>query len=258
MARRLAGWPGEWRFVDAVDGRTLQQDLNAVYDEARALRTCGRRLSPPELGCALSHRRVYEIIARESVDTALVLEDDACFAAELARFPFWSLGSGFDIINLYTVSGLVRSRPHARRAGVALHRAAGRVDNTVAYVISAAGAAKLLAATQPIRSVADWPLPPERLDFYVAFPFPVQHPDSGSLIEGERERALSAQRATDRWARLTRGFLASLTVPLFIKYVLRRERYVDAADYYRREIAYKAKRLLPMFYFCVGRAGWRA
>lgn len=255
MARRLAQWPGAWSFVDAVDGRALSpQELEVAYDEARAVRTCGRPLSLPEIGCALSHRRVYEIIAQRNLAAALVLEDDAEFGPELSEFPFWTLESGFDVISLYTFSGLIRNRPHARRGAFALHRGAGRVDNTVAYVISAAGAARLAAATYPIRSVADWPVAPEHLRFYVALPFPVRHPGADSLIAEERERLRRGARGEPRGrlARLLSRYIGNLTVPLFIRYLARRERYIDLRDYVRREIAFDLKRMLPMFYRYLG------
>lgn len=257
MARRLAQWPGEWSFVDGVDGMSLsREELAAVYDEARALRAGGRALSRPEIGCALSHRRIYEVIAGRGIGTAVVLEDDAAFGNELRDFPFWDLAAGFDVINLYTFSGLVRSRPHAQSGAVALHRAAGKVNSAVGYVVSLRGARKLLAATQSIHSVADWPIPPEHLQFYVAVPFPVQHPGRESVIEGERSRVRSGGRPGSRGAlgRLADRYIGNITVPLFLRYLAHRGHYIDVKDYFRREIAYDVKRMLPMFYRSLGDA----
>lgn len=246
MASQLARWPGAWSFVDGVDGRSLSPAaLAAVYDEAAALQTYGRPLSLPEIGCALSHRSVYEMVVRRRIESAIVLEDDACFGPELAAFPFWSYEPGFDVISLYSLSGLVRRRPQARRDGIALHRAAGKVDSAVGYVVSQRGAQRLLAAGRQVRAPADWPIAPERLEFYLALPFPVSHPNGeDSVIAAERERV----RRGDACSPLTEGMLANVTIPLFIKYVLRRRRYIDAADYFRREIAYNVKRMLPMLY----------
>jgi glycosyl transferase family 25 len=254
MAQRLASWPGEWSFVDGVDGESLSaQELREVYDEVRAVQTCGRPLAPAEIGCALAHRRVYELMAQRRLDAALVLEDDACFGAGLAEFPFWTLETGFDVINLYTVGGLVHAQPQERSQGVALHRAAGKVHNAVAYVISARGAAKLLAATRVIHCVADWPVPPEHLEFYVALPFVAWHTKADSYIEAGREHASgAAAKAARGWlARLIDRYAGNLTIPLFIRYLAHRERYIDARDYFRREIVYELKRMQPRRYLYV-------
>ncbi len=46
------------------------------YDEAKAVIKNGKSLSLGELGCALSHRQIYEKIINENIDYALVFEDD--------------------------------------------------------------------------------------------------------------------------------------------------------------------------------------
>lgn len=67
-----------FEFVDAVDGRQLSGDeLAELYDRKWAYRQEGRHLTRGEIGCSLSHLRVYRKIVEDDIPFALVLEDDA-------------------------------------------------------------------------------------------------------------------------------------------------------------------------------------
>lgn len=61
--------------MNAVNGATLAQE--APYDREKAIRLFNRELSKGELGCALSHLAVYDVMVSENIPHALVLEDDA-------------------------------------------------------------------------------------------------------------------------------------------------------------------------------------
>lgn len=73
----------EAEFVEAIDGYDLPASLSALYDEALAVRRNGKALAPGELGCALSHRAVYERMINEDIPLALVLEDDVALSRYL-------------------------------------------------------------------------------------------------------------------------------------------------------------------------------
>ncbi|MDR2430220.1 MAG: glycosyltransferase family 25 protein [Puniceicoccales bacterium] len=63
--------------VEAVDGRHLSpEELASCYNAKRA-NASGRELSRPEIGCALSHLKIYRQILENNLPCALVLEDDA-------------------------------------------------------------------------------------------------------------------------------------------------------------------------------------
>ena len=47
------------------------------YDESFSIKENGKPLTYGEIGCALSHRRAYEIIVERNLPVALILEDDA-------------------------------------------------------------------------------------------------------------------------------------------------------------------------------------
>jgi len=47
------------------------------YRAPVAVACIGRELAPAEIGCALTHLRLYERMMAQGIDLALILEDDA-------------------------------------------------------------------------------------------------------------------------------------------------------------------------------------
>lgn len=80
MERELTGTPfADVEFVKAVDGRLMsERELKEAFDyEKFAMRHIGRP-QPGEVGCALSHRTVWQKIAKGDTP-AVVFEDDVTF-----------------------------------------------------------------------------------------------------------------------------------------------------------------------------------
>lgn len=74
-------------FFDAIDGRKLTEEVvAAVYDHERAKATHWGELTRGEIGCALSHRGVWENLIASGDTGWLVLEDDAVLAPDV---PSW-------------------------------------------------------------------------------------------------------------------------------------------------------------------------
>lgn len=71
-------------FIEAVDGRALnKKDINEVYSSIEAIDVSGRELSRGEIGCALSHKIIYEKILYDNIELSLILEDDIDFNEDL-------------------------------------------------------------------------------------------------------------------------------------------------------------------------------
>ena len=74
-------------FFDAIDGRKLDEEaVAAVYDHERAKKTHWGGLTLGEIGCALSHRTVWENLIASGDAGWLVLEDDAVLASDVPRW----------------------------------------------------------------------------------------------------------------------------------------------------------------------------
>lgn len=74
----------DFEIIPAVNGKALDEKyVQTVYYENASVRNIGRSMSRGEIGCALSHRHIYETMISEGIDVALVLEDDIDFDEDL-------------------------------------------------------------------------------------------------------------------------------------------------------------------------------
>ncbi len=73
-----------YEIVDAVDGSKLNQNElnNATFKNKKHLNPWNSKMSPSQIGCALSHIKVYEKFIKTGFEVALILEDDAIFVRD--------------------------------------------------------------------------------------------------------------------------------------------------------------------------------
>lgn len=80
MQNQLARSLLDYEFIEAIDAKSLSVDelhqLVYKYDEANFLLG--------EIGCALSHKKIYQKMVDEHIDYAFILEDDALFPSDAA------------------------------------------------------------------------------------------------------------------------------------------------------------------------------
>ncbi|MFT8891354.1 MAG: glycosyltransferase family 25 protein [Acetobacter papayae] len=76
MQAQLEALGMQAEFVPAVNGRALCAADYALYDRQKALRIYGVEMMDTEIGCYLSHYRLYERMVREAIPVALIMEDD--------------------------------------------------------------------------------------------------------------------------------------------------------------------------------------
>jgi glycosyl transferase family 25 len=63
-------------FIEAVDGAAMTPEQWSFYDGEKRRKYFGRDLKPGEIGCLLSHRKIFEKIVTENITVAVILEDD--------------------------------------------------------------------------------------------------------------------------------------------------------------------------------------
>lgn len=167
-------------FIDASDMRqATQADIERL--SAKPMHRKPKKqwwLSRGELGCALSHHRIYQQIVQEQHPYALILEDDAQFLADPRpllqeanllkihqQYAFDVLLLGFVKILPAQLAYFYRrapTKPRARlQAGEQLLLFGTPWEQyscgTVAYIISRQGAQKMLKATEvPCVPADDW------------------------------------------------------------------------------------------------------
>lgn len=141
--------------VEAVDGHKLD---NGTIARLTRPKSDGLPWTPAEVGCALSHRKCWQLIVDSGDRCGAVLEDDLHFSNDAAIFlrdEDW-IPDAAELVKLETVLKPVvidLAHEHGRRAGV--HRLRSYHHGTGAYVISRSLAQRLIRETEVLPDLAD-------------------------------------------------------------------------------------------------------
>lgn len=80
MEGQLTALNLEYEFIEAVDGRILSDE-----EIAKLARKTNYAFLPGEIGCALSHQKIYKKMIDEHIEQALILEDDVILEKRLEQ-----------------------------------------------------------------------------------------------------------------------------------------------------------------------------
>lgn len=139
--------------VDAVEGKNLSGEDLSDFDEAGFRRWHGKIAMPAEIGCYFSHIRALEVIVNSSAPYAVIVEDDVVFTPQFKPFVQEAMKlRGWDVIKLVNHRVAVFRNFHKIDDQISIGRCVhGPSGSSAAYIVSAAGAAKLLKAIKPMR-----------------------------------------------------------------------------------------------------------
>jgi glycosyl transferase family 25 len=218
IQKRLNELEVQFSFINAVDGRSLSNEEKSLYDDAAVNKKMHRSLSPGEIGCYLSHIKVWEKIVTEKLPWAVVLEDDIIIDDDFPQIisNIQTLPIKWDVIRL---SGLCHV-PTIQLLGIhttySVSVPLGMPSGTQGYCVSQGGARKLLAHSKPLPGTVDT----SALDAFFEVglkvmsiqPYPVKEdPLEQSLIAEDRAHIVSfsknaakkkgINRATYKWRR---------------------------------------------------------
>lgn len=142
--------------ITGIDGRALRYPIPEFSERSYRL-LHGRRTSPAEIGCYLSHVACARAFLDSGADLALILEDDVSFAPDFLEILDRAAGQRdlWNILRLSTVNAgrkfAVRRLDHRHALAVALTREKG----AGAYVIDRAAARWITADLVPMRLAYD-------------------------------------------------------------------------------------------------------
>lgn len=160
----------DYSFFNAIDLRGEKAVLKeGFYSKIEAKINIGRDMTPGEVGCAASHRYVYDQVLKDKLDFALILEDDAILKCDLNKilkmveivtceWDVLILGyskiteSDHDFVDKMEPVGDFRLEENGFRFGRVWRN---WTCGTVAYVISKSGAEKMLDAADRVQALAD-------------------------------------------------------------------------------------------------------
>ncbi|HUD51350.1 glycosyltransferase family 25 protein [Parvibaculum sp.] len=197
----------------------------------------GYDLSPPEVGCAMSHRKAWDEFLRSGRSHGCFLEDDVVLSADFTSVvsnASWVPGDA-DIVKIETTQlGVFLDRVPAAHVGAhALHRLRFRHMGAAGYILSRAGAEKLLALSLPFRYPVDVLMFDHRipefakLTTYQMTPALCCQPQNTGMVQTDSGinahrgrkpkrtpmRGLTRRLQDLKWFTLQRPFLRAATVP---------------------------------------------
>ncbi len=165
MVQKLADRDLEFTRVPGVNGRTISFPIKEFSELSYKL-LHGRRTTPAEVGCYLSHVECARRLLAGHADLALILEDDVSFEPDFldsldcaAMHP-----TDWDILRLTTVNRGRKFRFRELENGRALALALTREKGAGAYVINREGARWIVNRLIPMRLAYDIAFDLEYLD----------------------------------------------------------------------------------------------
>ncbi len=156
MEQQLQRLGIDYEIFPAIDGQELSEEDLRQYSAKEAKKLNGRELSKGEIGCALSHLRIYEKLISSGEEDCLILEDDVNIGqmfVEILRHKE-KLPSDWEFINFVTDA---KEQPFGLPI-CDIYRPArfkNRANRTSANLVNVKGARKLAAHARPLRTSAD-------------------------------------------------------------------------------------------------------
>lgn len=163
-------------FIEAVDGRLMSED------ERRSVTAdVNYAFLPGEIGCALSHQKIYKKMIDENIDNALILEDDVVLNEEFKNvMEQITVPTVRPSVILLSRSNKFFKKPLKKLTSKhSLHKTL-HATTTHSYIVNNRAARSLLKGLNPIWIVADkWGLFEDMslVDVYSVVPHPVHLSD---------------------------------------------------------------------------------
>ncbi|MDP0561837.1 MAG: glycosyltransferase family 25 protein [Candidatus Endonucleobacter sp. (ex Gigantidas childressi)] len=146
-------------FFNSVDGRTLSaEEKRKYYSESLSVKTRGRILAAGEIGCYLSHSKIWQHIIETGINKALIIESDAVFTDESIQTINKIDKDLFEweLIMLYyrecypAFKGRYNITPQTK-----LVKFSNKTSCATAYLVTSDGAKRLLDKAYPIQMPVD-------------------------------------------------------------------------------------------------------
>ncbi len=148
-----------FEIIDAIDGNNLDKnELNiSKFKNNKLLNPWNSKMSPSQIGCALSHIKIYKKFIESNYNFALILEDDAVFIEN-----FNDNLKSFVIKNFYFKKQIVLlselkefySKPIDSKYGYEIVDVSNAFF-THAYMINKEAAKSIISFNYPVKTIAD-------------------------------------------------------------------------------------------------------
>tara|TARA_B100001564_G_C20618257_1_gene661017 strand:- start:1 stop:753 length:753 start_codon:yes stop_codon:yes gene_type:complete len=148
-----------YEIIDAINGNELSnKELdNASYKNKNLINPWNTKMSPSQLGCALSHIKIYKKFIQTDYNLALILEDDAFFvqnfSEELKKLILKNMKYRKQILLLSELKEFL-SKPIDKNDSHEIVNVTNAFF-THSYVINKEAAKSIIKFNYPIKTIAD-------------------------------------------------------------------------------------------------------
>lgn len=168
ISRHLASLELEFEFFDAIYGKALSENELAKIDYDFYPRNYNARkpLTLGEIGCAMSHIKLYEHMIANNIQEAIIFEDDVFLNFHfklIFKTALEKVSKNKEIIFLYhgkaKILPFTKSLPERYKLAKYMRPSKNSkrsIISTAAYYLTNQGARKLLNHAYPIRMPADF------------------------------------------------------------------------------------------------------
>ncbi len=225
-------------FIDAVNGKDLTDiEIHQYCDQEKAKQLFGRELLLGEIGCALSHKKIYKKMVDDNIQLAVVLEDDARIEYNFAKVisDICQSSTHWDLVLLGHHKNIVKnlSSPlsiwdiNPISSEYKLCRLVNFGFGTYGYIVTLKGAKKLLAELTTIYKPIDHYIPDSCvLNVYALHPVVVSvNPEFDTLIDSGKVRQKDNDRLLVMFLEKLGIFDLAVSVKSFIKKLKPIKRY---------------------------------
>jgi len=145
-----------YELIEAVDGSTLSEEEMSIVSPELSEQRIYRQLTHGEIGCALSHIRLWERMVREDIPEVLIFEDDVLIGRNMVDILLnrEKLPQNWEHINFTAWARVVPFGDFI----FDIYRAAKFLErpfSTTAYLLTKSGAEKLLEKVYPLHIPID-------------------------------------------------------------------------------------------------------
>ena len=189
----------KYEFFEGVDGRSISEIDLKKYSKDSSFKEIGRDLTLGEIGCALSHIKLYEKILKLNIKKALILEDDVIVSPFIKKIlnNIHKLPKNWDLINFHTeTKQMLFGNYIYKKYQIAKFAKNARIERCSCYLLNIRGVKKILKHAYPVRMPADGlagNLELLRINSYGVLPGLVYLEDCETMIKNSRSFILKSK-----------------------------------------------------------------
>jgi len=141
--------------IDAVAGKLLSQaEITAIYDKQTNRKLHHRNLTVGEIGCYMSHRKIWQMMQEQKIERALILEDDIVAKPQLLDcLRLMESANGWDVIKIADFERVTPAKSQRVSEQFELVSYKKVPNRTMGYFITRQAAAKMLRREKIYRPV---------------------------------------------------------------------------------------------------------